>query len=101
MELSKYGRGGRRSFVIVLKGDKRKGWREHCMQILCLKQYYEKQCAGEIIKGPHMEKVLVAKPPRKITKRPKGVHNKGSYVEMVGNQYNGNHNAKEGATELI
>ena len=53
------------------------------MQILRLKQYYEKQCVGELIKGPQMEKVLVEKLPGKIMEGPNGVCNKGLYVAVV------------------
>jgi hypothetical protein len=43
MEFSEYGEDGRRSFIIIPEGDEGKGWKECRMQILRLKQHYEKQ----------------------------------------------------------
>jgi hypothetical protein len=79
VELSEYGGGVRRSFVIVLEGDDGMGWKECRMQLLWLKQHYEKQCS----EGTQTGKALVEAYVGHVVKGSQGIHGKVSYAEVV------------------
>ena len=79
MELSEYGGGVRRSFVIVPEGDDGMGWKECRMQLLWLKQHYEKQCSEVTQTGKALVEAYVGN----VVKGSQGIHGKVSYAEVV------------------
>jgi hypothetical protein len=51
LELSEYGGGGRRSFVVIPEGSNGKGWLDCWVQMQRLKGYYDKQGQGRKTEG--------------------------------------------------
>jgi len=62
MELSEYGGGGRRSYVVIPEGSDGKGWLDVGVQLQKLITYHAKQKAGGITFGRKTDAVLKAAP---------------------------------------
>jgi hypothetical protein len=81
IELSEYGRGGRRSYVVIPKGSDGKGWMDVWVQLQKLTNYHAKQQAG----GTDVGRKTVTAPKEAL--RVLGLRQEGqSYAAVLGGQ---------------